>query len=387
MNCSITFTQIRRLGQTSLERLKIISSQGLVWKANEDDPRKHTDIHEGLFYQLPPAEDLQNIYGYTSPYDNPTTNYYKTLGLMPLMIRKPALTAIDYLKRIDYSTPNIRIVFYGDKGTGKTHTLTHLLHYLHLSQEHMIIHVREMKRFARTPREVTESTSRPGRLNTPLDAALLLQQFRIQNEKLLSQTKDALVCSQDYKWSLREITKAGEPVANIADHGVNRVIHATDCVGALFKELMLAANAGTIKLVSILDDVSWLYHEYAGDLKHTDHKKVQVDELSVCRALKKLIRGQYKGGVTFATCDDKFSKEQNQTPREVLGIEGWNDFDPFLPILSPNYSRKEYESCMNMYQDIGWLTRAVSLTQEARDEVRFISGLRPKEVEYLCQAM
>lgn len=387
MNSSICVNQIRRIGQSSLERLKLISSQGLNWRANENDPRKHTPDHEGLFYELPPVQEIQQIFGHTSPFDLETTRYYKTLGLMPLMIRKPALTAIDYLKRIDYSTPNIRMLFYGDKGTGKTHTLAHLLHYLHLNQEHLIIHVREMKKFTRSPRDIAESTSRPGRIDTPLDAAILLQQFRVQNEKLLDKTKETLVCSQDYKWSLREVTKAGEPVVNIADHGVNRVVHASDCIAALFKELMLAAHAGTIKLVSILDNVTWLFYEEAGVRRHKDHKKMLVDEITVARAIKKLIRGQYKGGIVLATCDDKLSNQLNQTPREVLGIDGWNHFDPFLPIATTKYSRKEFESCMNMYQDIGWLCRPESCSEEARDEVRFVSGLHPKEVEYLCQEM
>lgn len=385
---SICYTQIRRLSQAGLERLKTIPQESLIWKANENDPRKHNKSHEGLFYDLP-TDDKENIaiWGEKSPFDLEERKYYDILGHKALMIRQPALQTFDYLKKVDYSKPNLRILFYGDKGHGKTHTLAHLLHYLHLNQEHFIIHVREMKKFARSPVEIAPSTSRPGRVDTPLNAAVLLQQFRLQNITLLEKYKSTLVCSQDYKWSLREVTKAGEPLSNIADHGINRVIHASDCVAVLFKELCLAANEGKIKLISVLDNVRFLFQEQVGVRTHPDLKIMLVDEVTVARAIKKLIKGNYKGGVVLATCDDKLSKQQNQTPREVLGIEGWNHFDPCLPVHVPKYSRKEFESCMNFYQDIGWICRPESKTLEARDEVRFTSGLNPGQVAFLSGAL
>jgi small subunit ribosomal protein S29 len=303
------------------------------------------------------------------------------------MVRKPSLTAMDYTRRVKPNSENLRVLFYGDKGHGKTHTLTHLIHYLHLQQEHFIIHIREMKKFTRSPWEFSASTSRPGRVDTPLNAAMLLQQFKLQNSALLVKHQEDLLCSQDYKWSLREVTKSGEPLVNVIEHGINRVIHASDCVSVLFKELMMAADSGKIRLASVLDNVRFLFLRECGVLKHADFKKVLVDEMTVARAIKKLIRGSYKNGLVLATCDDKLSPKQDQTPQESIGQEGWDHFDPFLPIHVPKYSREEYETCMNFYQDIGWLTRPESRTREVRDEIRFVSGLNPGQVHYLCQAI
>lgn len=387
MNSPLICNQVRRISQAALERLKHIPTKGLVWKANEDDPLRHSRTHEGLFYQLPSEQKLLKIFGHQSPFDIETTKYYKALGTMQLMVRQPALAAIDYLTKLDQSqhqVPNVRMLFYGDKGTGKTHTLTHLLHYLHSKQEHFVIHIREMKKFTRSPWEFCESVSRPGRIDTPINAAILLQQFKVQNANLIEKHKENLKCSRDYKWSQREITKAGDPLISVADHGINRVNHASDCVAVLFKELMLASDNGTIKLASFLDNVKFLYHEFAGVLKHKDLKHVLVDEITVARAIKKLIKGTQKNSVVLATCDDKLALKQKQTPREILGIHGWNDFDPCLPINVSNYSRKEFESCMNFYQDIGWLCRPESKTEQVRDEIRFISGLNPSEVAYSC---
>lgn len=391
MKSSLCINQIRRISQAALEKLRSIPSENLIWKSNEDDPMRHTHSHEGLFYNLPEGKQIQQIFGHLTPFDPETTAYYKTLGKSPVvMIRKPALDTMEYIKKLKPSMPNLRVLFYGDKGHGKTHILSHLLHYLHTEQQYFIIHVREMKKFTTTPGPegfYVASNSRQGRIDNPLSAAVLLQQFRVQNANLIEEYKDKLTCGRDYIWSSREVTKAGEPLMNVAEHGVNRVNHASDCVAVLFKELTLAADEGKIKLASILDNVRFLFLREAGILKHKGNKRILVDEITVARAIKKLIKGSYKNGVTLATCDDKLSTKQNQTPREVLGVEGWNHFDPCLPIHVPKYSRMEFESCMNFYQDIEWLCRPESRTREVRDEVRFLSGSNPGQVAYICSAL
>lgn len=376
----------RCASHATLENLTQINQDKLFWKTNVNDPRQHTPAHIGLYYLLPDEKEITKVFGHSSPFDIETTRFYKTIGMMPLMIRQPSLSAMDYIRRIKPDSGNVRIILYGDKGHGKTHTLTHLIHYLHLMQDHFIIHIREMKKFTRSPWGYEASTSRPGRVDTPLNAALLLQQFKVQNVALLEKHKETLLCSQDYKWSLREVTSAGEPLVNVIEHGINRVIHASDCVAVLFKELMLAADSNKIRLASILDNVRFLFLREA-PFKHADFKKVLIDEITVARSLKKLIKGSHRNGLVLATSDDKLSAKQNQTPQDALGQEGWDHFDPFLPIQVPKYSRKEYESCMNLYQDIGWLARPESRTIEVRDEIRFVSGLNPGQVHYLCLAI
>lgn len=391
MNCSLCLRQIRKLSQAALERLRPISSQNLIWKTSETDPRKHTTDHEGLFYDLPSDEKECNLlFGGISPYESDKTDYYKLLSIekFPLMVRKPALEAMKYIESIEDKTlPNVRILFYGDMGTGKTHTLVHLQHYLHLKRTHIVLNIRDIKRFTRSPYGIEESTSRPGRIDTPLNSAILLQRFKTMNTPLLENYNDTLVCSTDYRWSVREVTKAGEPLIKVADHGINRINHASDCVAVLIKELMLAADDGKIKLASFIDNVRFLFTFEAGILRHKDKKKVYIDEITVARALKKLVKSSHRNGLVVASCDNKFVKTQNQKPRDVLGEEGWEHFDPFIPIKQPVFDRKEFESFMNHYQDIGWFCRPESHTIDARDEIRFISGMNPLEITKVCRAI
>lgn len=371
-----------------ITRLKNVRCLGtlatnLIWKASEDDPLKLGKEHIGLYYQMP-MNNLVPIFGTDQAFKKEYQKFYNVIGMMPIMVREPSIKTIDYLKKVDFNNQqNLRILLYGDPGHGKSCICTHLVHYLHAADEYVVVYVRDMKKFTMRPSDQEESLSRVGRLDTPLDAAIMLQKLKTVNRLKI----ESLVTSKEYNWSSKEFTAQGEPLINIIEHGVNRLSHASDCLAVLLKELALAADENLIKLVTVLDNVQFLYTHLAYDLKHADRKFVTIDEITVARALKKLISGSHKGSVTIATCDDKLSGDQNQVPMKVLGEEGWKAFDPCLPINVPKYNRGEFESCMNFMQDVGWLTRPEAQTIEGRDEIRFNSGLNPRQVHYLCQSL
>lgn len=358
------------------------------WKTDQNDPRKHDTSHLGLIYEFPkePSEFLP-IVGREKIFNKEYTGFLKTIDMVPIMVRKPALTVMDKMRENLTKTENEQILIYGDPGHGKRHTLAHLLHFNYLEQNRFLLHLGSLGKLACGPKEHKLSTSRPGRIDTPLDSAAMLQIIRVENQEYMAKNKDSLVCSKDYKWSAREVTKAGEPLDAIIDHGLNRVIHSSDCLAVLIKELMLAADEGKIKLLTIMNKVDWLFHYYAGQLKHPDFKRVTVDEMTVPRALKKLIKSDHKNSLLIATCDDLATNQQNQTPETILPEDGITYFEKAHRILVPKYSRLEFENCYNFYQDIGWLTRPESRTQEVRDEVRFLSGLNPYHVWYLCKPL
>lgn len=371
----------------ALERLKTVPPQRLFWKCDEDDPRRHTEAHLGLFYQLPDEKKCTQICGYPTLFKAGAAKMAKIWGKSVVMVRQPALSTMQHLREFDGPGTNTKVLLCGDRGQGKSHTLIHLLHYLHLNQDHFIVQIRDIKRFTWSPREYTESTSRPGRVDTPLDSALLLQQLRTVNADLFEKHKDQLVCRQDYTWSIREVTKAGEPLIKVAEHGINRVNHASDCVAVLLNELTLAAEEGKIRLATVVNDLRWLYVFVAGILKHPDFRRIIVDEFTVARAIKKLIKNRGKNMLVLASCHDDTRREQNLTPEELLGDEGMEHLDGCTRIHVPKYSKEEFENCMNFYQDIGWLCRPETRTQEARDELRFISGSNGRTLEYLCRAI
>ncbi len=56
------------------------------------------------------------------------------------MIRQPALEVINYLKQADYNNPAVKYLLYGKPGSGKTMSLSHIIHYCH-SQGWLIVQI------------------------------------------------------------------------------------------------------------------------------------------------------------------------------------------------------------------------------------------------------
>ncbi|KAJ8919940.1 hypothetical protein NQ315_006469 [Exocentrus adspersus] len=67
-------------------------------------------------------------------------------------------------------------------------------------------------------------------------------------------------------------------------------------------------------------------------------------------------------------------------PRYLLGKEGFEHLDPFVPIAVPEYSPKELLSCMNYYRDRKWVQPIEGLD----DEMSFVSGNNPYKLMNLC---
>lgn len=369
------FTQKRFVSQLALTPVK----SGLFWQAHENDPLKHNKNHLGLFYDIP-SDRMVSIYADAKPMNTNLNQLHHVLGRASIMIRKPALDIINYLKCLDYSKPATRFLLYGEYGAGKTMTLYHLQHYMHSLGDHFLIYVPKPVEWTKFPSDQAESLSRPGRLDLPIDSAYYLQKFKIINSDLLQRYGNEITCSRDYNWSSREITRQGEPITNVIEHGINRVNHASDCLAVLLKELKLSANEGVIKMSVLVDKVNLFYPEEP-KLKHNDRKVAYPDDVTPTRAFKKLFKNDWNGGVVIAVVDKKFiDKSIYVQPRKLLTIEGWNTFEPCLPIEVTRYDRKEFETCMNYYQDIKWLQRSQALTEEGRDEIRFVSALNPCEV-------
>lgn len=74
-------------------------------------------------------------------------------------------------------------------------------------------------------------------------------------------------------------------------------------------------------------------------------------------------------------------------PKALLTDEGFQDFDPFLPIEVEKYSEKELQSCLDYYKEKNWLQRPVSKTKEAHEEIKFLSGMNPGQVYNICSEL
>jgi hypothetical protein len=109
---------------------------------------------------------------------------------------------------------------------------------------------------------------------------------------------------------------------------------ATDCVGALFRELRRHATDGSIKLMVTVDRANSLY---AGRTMHKkqDFTRINTDELTIALHVKKFFNGDWKNGVCILVADEaEFSPNRRDTqtirlytPLEMFGEQVCLRFD------------------------------------------------------------
>ncbi|XP_063808795.1 small ribosomal subunit protein mS29, partial [Pseudophryne corroboree] len=114
------------------------SSAREVFRTSECDPDRHTEAHEGQYYNHSPSQKVRT----TFPYGLPARFQLqcKTFNETSLMVRSPALEVIQYLRNTNFSQPAVRYLLYGKNGTGKSLSLCHVLHYCQ-SQGWFILHL------------------------------------------------------------------------------------------------------------------------------------------------------------------------------------------------------------------------------------------------------
>jgi len=71
----------------------------------------------------------------------------------------------------------------------------------------------------------------------------------------------------------------------------------------------------------------------------------------------------------------------------MIYLQGFRDFDPFIPVEVPVYSDKEMESCLDYYNDRMWIQTEAGKTANGRNEIKFLSGSNPLETYKICSSL
>ncbi|XP_008278925.1 small ribosomal subunit protein mS29 [Stegastes partitus] len=350
-----------------------------VFRTQENDPACQSEKHFGQFYTLPSAH-IGTMFPKGLPYRY--QQQMKTFNEACVMVRPPALEVISYLKKADYSKPALRYLFYGLKGSGKTMSLCHTIHFCY-AQGWLVLHIPDAHLWVKNCRELLPSSYNTARFDQPLQATAWLRSFRTSNERFLSQLKT----TQRYIWTKREFTEEDRPLGELVDQGISRVKSSSDVVGAVMKELRLQSGqpGAHFRLAVVVDGVNALWGR--STIKKENHSNVEPEELTLIHNLKKLVRNDWTGGAIITTLSQTgslFTPKSAYLPQELLGETGFDSMDPFIPVSVPNYSEKEFESCYLYYMDRHWLQHAQSRTEDGKKELVFLSNRNPAMLEKLC---
>ncbi|CAJ1062324.1 S ribosomal protein S29%2C mitochondrial [Xyrichtys novacula] len=350
-----------------------------VFRTQENDPACQSEKHIGQYFTLDPAH-TRTIFPHGLP--NRFQLQMKTFNEACVMVRQPALEVISYLKKTDFSKPPVRYLFYGLKGSGKTMSLCHTVHFCH-TQGWLVLHIPDAHLWVKNCKELLPSSFNPSRFDQPLQAAEWLRNFKITSEPFLSKIKT----KQRYVWTKREYTEEGSTLAELVDMGISRVKSSSDVVGAVIKELRLQSGQpeSNFRLAVAVDGVNALWGR--STIKKEDKSAVDPDELTLVYNLRKLMRNDWTGGAIITTLSQTGSLYTSRTdylPQELLGERGFDKMDPFVPVSVPNYSEKEFESCYLYYMDRHWLQHPHSQTEEGKKEIIFLCNRNPSLMERFC---
>ncbi|KAM5161870.1 small ribosomal subunit protein mS29 isoform 3-T4 [Callospermophilus lateralis] len=360
----------------------------LISRGQRLDPRCF--LHIGTQAPRIAAAHLENQVPIESPRAISRTNEsdpVKTFGEACLMIRKPALELLHYLKNTNFAHPAVRYLFYGEKGTGKTLSLCHVIHFC-AKHDWLILHIPDVcfvhflaHLWVKNCRDLLQSTYNKQRFDQPLEASTWLKNFKTANERFLSQIK----VQEKYVWNKREMTEKGSPLGEVIEQGLTRVRNATDAVGIVMKELKMQSSLGMFRLLVAVDGINALWGRTT--LKREDKTPIAPDELSLIHNLRKMMKNDWHGGaivLTLSQTGSLFKPRKAYLPHELLGQEGFDALDPFLPILVSSYNPKEFESCIQYYLENNWLQHEKAPTEEGKKELLFLSNANPGQLERLC---
>ncbi|XP_048367237.1 28S ribosomal protein S29, mitochondrial [Sphaerodactylus townsendi] len=319
-----------------------------IFRTNESDPANHTEEHVGHYYSIP-LQELKVLFPHGLP--GRFQLQVKTLNEACFMVRKPALELLSYLKGTNFAYPAIRYVVYGERATGKTVTLCQAVHYC-AKQNWLILHIPDAHRWVKNCKELLPSSYKKERFDQPLEASTWLKNFAITNEPFLKEIKT----QQKYTWSKRESSEEGSPLISIVEQGLNRVRSASDVVGVVLKELKQQSSRGSFKLLVAVDGVNSIWGRTL--LKKEDKSEVSPEELTLVHNLRKMMSNDWTGGAIVTTLSQTGAPYQPRRaflPSELLGKEGFEALDPFVPIRVDNYTDLEFESCYQYYLERRWL--------------------------------
>lgn len=348
-----------------------------IFHTSESDPAKHTEQHEGRLYNIP-LEEVKAVFPHGLPYR--FQQQIQTFNEARVMVRRPALEILAYLKGSNFAHPAVRYVIYGERGTGKTMTLCHVVHYCS-RQGWLVLHIPDAHLWVKNCKELLQSSYNKDRLDQPLQASVWLRNFKTSNERFLQEIKT----QKKYMWGKRESTEEGRPLGEVVEQGLARVRSASDAVGVVLREIKQQSHRGSFRLLVAVDGVNALWGRTT--LRKEDKSPVSPEELTLVHNLRKMVRNDWSGGAVVTSLSQTgslFKRSSAYTPHELLGKEGFDALDPFVPIPVANYSPREFESCYGYYLERKWLQHEKAHTEDGKAELQFLSGSNPRQLDRLA---
>ncbi|KAH8399322.1 hypothetical protein KR215_007842 [Drosophila sulfurigaster] len=345
------------------------------------NPGEHSTLQSAKFYTIPVEQKKQIFTGGGLPkqYEQQIKTFTETC----LMVRSPALELLQYIKNADLSNPTVRYVLYGENGVGKTLTMAHVLHYGALN-DFVLVHVPWAPNWMKRPKEAANASGQEGFIDLPFDAAAWLVHFKNQNAQLLQKLQ--LKTSKEYVWSKRESTPAGASLIELVEHGIARIKYASETTAALIAELKQLATNNQCKIMVAIDGFNAFFHPITR-IFSDNKQRVSPDRITLTQPFLDITNYDWTNGVCILSVDKIAMTEgymDSYMPRYLLGKEGFEHLDPFVPIHVENYTEKEFMSYISYYLDRHWISKTPPGFEK---QLKFMSNMNPYTLMQLVRGL
>jgi small subunit ribosomal protein S29 len=263
--------------------------------------------------------------------------------------------------------------------------MANLIHYGY-AKEYMLLHVPWVPLYTRFAKESLPSSIRPGFYDHTTNSVLWLGHFKSQNATLLN--KLDLKTDKDYTWSAREVTPAGSKLTDLVDHGIARPVYAAESVYSLIEQIKYHSTAGRCKAMVCVDGVNGMFYT-PREVWREDKSMVPHTHITFFEAFKQMFKNDWSGGVVIGTVDKlalPAEYRESDFPRYLLNKEGWEMFDPFIPIHVENYTSQEVQTTIDYYLDRKWLQHPMAGSEKGRQELEYLSTKNPLWLMKLANA-
>lgn len=351
-------------------------SQVCSFRTIENNPVNHNMDHISKLYIMP--KNIQQQLFQCGGFPKKFVTQADTFQEYAIMVREPAVEIISFLTQADYTRPVNKYVIYGKLGVGKSITLCHILHYAFL-QQYVIVHIPWVAHWFNNMKEVANSVLLPGCMDLPIDAGLWLKHFKTQNMELLTQLD--LKTSKDYVWNQHEMNSQGTPILQLIEFGMSRMKYACGVVDALIKELKYASTAGKCKTIVVIDGFNALTSD---STRIRDDNKVVVppNKVSLAIPFLDITKDDWCNGAVVLSVDRIATfVEGSDLPRYLLGKEGFERLDPFVPILIDDYNSAEFDSVIQYYKERKWIR---NISPESQKELELVTNRNPLVLMQQC---
>lgn len=349
-------------------------------RTDKKNPADHGPDDLSKFYTI----DQPTISGIfqTGGLPKPFVEQSKIFAETALMVRQPALEIINNLKSTDFQKPAVRYLLYGQTGSGKSLSLAHILHYAYNSK-FILYHVPYVPIWLKYDRkEVNWSTTKNGMADIPLIASQWLKHFKHQNGSLLNELN--LTTSQDYVWSIRENTPKGTSLDEFITHGINRAKYACDCMDILLNELKSHCSNNKCKMLVAIDGFNAFFNEKT-DLKTEDRVKVIPQQITMVQTGLSAVQSDWNNGAIVMVTSPRAAlntKRESHLPIYLIGRQGFEHIDPFIPVMVPELSTLEFNNMLDYYEEKRWLQKT-----GGRKELEFLTSKLPADLMYRCASL